>query len=81
MNDLLRQIKKRKRNSVVASILLLVIFLIGGTIAYFSSSLNIDNIFHTAVYKTVTTEILKVLIIGYQEKQYLKLFLLQMKEQ
>ena len=57
MNDLKKQIQKRKRKSFVAIILLVVVFIMGGTIAFFSSSIDFTNIFQTATYKTVTTEV------------------------
>ena len=54
---MLEEIKKRKRKSVIASILLFVVILIGGTIAYFSSSISFENLFRTGTYKTITKEV------------------------
>lgn len=47
----------KNKKPVVALGALAVVGLIAGTFAYFTSSVDFDNVFTTAVYKTVSTEV------------------------
>ena len=45
------------KKSLFAVVALVLVLLIGATIAYFQSSASFDNIFNTGTYKVVTTEV------------------------
>ncbi len=48
--------EKNSRKSLVALLLLLLVGVVGGTIAYFTSTADFSNVFKTATYSTVTEE-------------------------
>ncbi len=48
--------EKKSRKSLIALVLLLLVGVVGGTIAYFTSSAKFDNIFQTSTYGTTYKE-------------------------
>ncbi len=48
--------KKNKKTPLVALVLLLIVGIVGGTIAYFSGVANFENVFQSQTFKTVATE-------------------------
>ena len=51
----MKENKKNKR-PLLALTVVAAVLLVGGTIAYFTTSVDFDNVFETATYKTTTTE-------------------------
>ena len=49
--------KKIKSKKAIIAIVLLGVLAIGGTLAYYTSTSTFDNVFQTAEYKTVATEV------------------------
>ena len=49
--------KKIKSKKTIIAIVLIAVLAIGGTLAYYTSSSTFDNVFETAEYKTVATEV------------------------
>lgn len=49
--------RRKNRKPLFAAIAAFSVFIIGGSIAYFTSSVDFENIFKTATYKTITSEV------------------------